>query len=345
MNINLICHFIGDNAEKSDEVTNKQSSVENLPSPEEVVNNSEDSKPKISSNEQNDSSSKDNDDKEVENETIDIIEAETEVDSSEPLKENVILQMTINEQNCAQCVKIKPCKFHMLVDGSMKYLCQKDCVLKYKEDHDDYEIVVKKVIIKEIVGTEHSCLQCTETKICQYEIFKEGTFLCSDSCLQKHKDGEFSNFVIKYRKIFVQEITPSEHVCTCCEETKQTLFQYSVNNQDKYICDNECLSKLQERYPEKYRVKVRKLFRVKEMPRLLNVSVRDINEGPKIVTRTEEAAEAAKLDRDKSFLRKCTNCEEVVNGTEKNLNWETMDFCSEDCLSTFKFPNDEGFSL
>lgn len=321
--------FLGGDSNKPDEASMSNNAEKSIDG-DEVVNDTatDDSKMEI----QGDEPLKEHDDKDVENETIDI--TDTENDVTEPLKENTIKRTTISEQTCAQCSQITLCKFHMLVDGSVKFLCQKTCVLKYKKANDQYDIVVKKMIIKEVVGSEHSCTQCSLTKTCQYEILKEAAFLCDTNCLKKYRaDEEFGNFVIRYRKVFVQEITPSDHQCFYCQETKKSKFQFSAHGEDMYVCDDECLTKLQEEYPDKYRVKVRKLFRVKEMPRLLNVSVRDINIGPKIRTRTEEAAEAAKQDRDKSFNRKCTMCEEIITGDEKNLSWETMDFCNEDCLS------------
>lgn len=38
------------------------------------------------------------------------------------------------------------------------------------------------------------------------------------------------------------------------------------------------------------------------------------------------------FDPDRSFIRKCSQCSSVITGDEKNLSWETMDFCSEECL-------------
>jgi len=38
------------------------------------------------------------------------------------------------------------------------------------------------------------------------------------------------------------------------------------------------------------------------------------------------------IDPDRSFIRKCSQCSTMITGDEKNLSWETMDFCNEECL-------------
>ena len=38
------------------------------------------------------------------------------------------------------------------------------------------------------------------------------------------------------------------------------------------------------------------------------------------------------IDPDRSFIRKCSQCSNMITGDEKNLSWETMDFCNEECL-------------
>lgn len=44
------------------------------------------------------------------------------------------------------------------------------------------------------------------------------------------------------------------------------------------------------------------------------------------------SADAQPIDRS-GFVRKCSQCKSVVkNDDEKILSWETMDFCSEECL-------------
>jgi hypothetical protein len=38
------------------------------------------------------------------------------------------------------------------------------------------------------------------------------------------------------------------------------------------------------------------------------------------------------IDPDSLFIRKCSQCNNVITGDEKNLSWDTMDFCTEECL-------------
>lgn len=41
---------------------------------------------------------------------------------------------------------------------------------------------------------------------------------------------------------------------------------------------------------------------------------------------------------EKTFVRKCSECQaNILDGDEKVLCWETMDFCHEDCLCKYLF--------
>jgi YHS domain-containing protein len=39
---------------------------------------------------------------------------------------------------------------------------------------------------------------------------------------------------------------------------------------------------------------------------------------------------------DRSFIRKCSQSSSIITGDEKNLSWETMDFCNENCLGKYQ---------
>ena len=41
---------------------------------------------------------------------------------------------------------------------------------------------------------------------------------------------------------------------------------------------------------------------------------------------------AKRSSGDRIFVRKCSQCGNMVSGDEKNLSWETMDYCNEECL-------------
>lgn len=50
---------------------------------------------------------------------------------------------------------------------------------------------------------------------------------------------------------------------------------------------------------------------------------------------TQKIAEVRKIITcsEKTFVRKCSECQtNILDGDEKVLCWETMDFCHEDCL-------------
>jgi hypothetical protein len=78
----------------------------------------------------------------------------------------------------------------------------------------------------------------------------------------------------------------------------------------------------------------RRSERVREMPK--QIQVEEEQEVPKIVARSDAEVEAARLDRDESFMRRCAQCFGIVNFSAKSMQWETYDFCDEKCLGQYQ---------
>lgn len=243
-------------------------------------------------------------------------EEEILVDTSVPLKENEIREISgeLTEQSCLNCENTANCLYHLLEEsGEVKYLCAYNCVKEHRDDNlDKYSLTQKKVKIHEIPSLEQLCSKCGENKSCKYRYrVTVSTTITKDP--PAPVEGE------ELPEEPLQPIT----------ETVQTI-------ETKYFCEESCLKEFIGDNTEKYIVKEvkRRSERVREKPKRLQVE--EEQEVPKIVARSDAEVEAARIDRDESFMRRCTQCFLVVNFTNKTMQWETYDFCDEKCLGLYQ---------
>lgn len=219
--------------------------------------------------------------------------------------------------------------------------------------------------IREIVGlhSEHSCLNCENTTKCQYELLEESNetkYLCTSNCVREHREDNPDKYSLTLQKIIVQEVAAEENQCSKCEETKPCKYRFSLkvfavvpreepapaedeerseipkaatetveSTDTKFICDEDCLKALTSDNSEKY--VVRPLADKAPEP---TADVEPEQEIPKIVARSDAEVEAARLDREESFIRKCVQCFKTV--AQNATVWETLDFCTEKCLGIYQ---------
>lgn len=219
--------------------------------------------------------------------------------------------------------------------------------------------------IREVVGlqTEQSCLNCENLTKCQYELLEESDekkYLCTFNCVREHREDNPDKYSLTVKKIYIQEVSAEENQCSNCEETKSCRYRYSVKvfsvvpkeisesaegvegseiadaatetvetTVIKFICEEDCLKALTSQNLEKYIVRP-----IAEKTPETTPEVEQEQEIPKIVARSDAEVEAARLDREQSFIRKCMQCFNSV--AQQAIIWETLDFCNEKCLGLYQ---------
>jgi zinc finger MYM-type protein 2/3/4 len=234
-----------------------------------------------------------------------------------PLKENEIREISDEvtaDQPCLNCENSTKCLYNLLEEsGEIKFLCTFNCVKEHREDNPDkYSFTQKKVKITEIPPAEHPCSKCDKTKSCKYSYrITVSTTVTKDP--PAPVEGE--------------ELP---------EEPSAPIIETVQSTETRYICEETCLKELIGDNTEKYVVKevTRRSGRVREAPKRLQVE--ELQEVPKIVARSDAEVEAARVDRDVSFIRRCAQCFDVVNFNGKTVQWETFDFCNEKCLGAYQ---------
>lgn len=245
------------------------------------------------------------------------------VDQSMPLKENEIrevLDTETAEETCLNCENSTKCLFRVLEEsGEIRYLCSYNCIKDHREDNPEkYTLTQKKVYIYEQSPAENLCCsKCNETKSCKYHyrITVKTTITKDPAPVAEAPEGE--------------EMPPA---------LPETITEVIQSTETKFICEGDtCLQEFIGGNTDKYVLKEikRRSTRVHEAPKLLKSH--DVEqEVPKIIARTDAEVEAAKIDRDESFIRRCAQCCLIVNFNGKTIQWETLDFCNEKCLGQYQ---------
>lgn len=241
---------------------------------------------------------------------------EEEVVESVPLKENEIREITgeLTEQSCLNCENTTRCLYQLLEEsGEIKFLCAYNCVKEHREDNlDKYSLTQKKVLIHEIPSVEQPCAKCAETKSCKYR------------------------YKITVSTTVTKEPPAPAEGEELPEEPPQPITETVQSIETKYLCEDVCLKEFIGDNTDKYVVREvkRRSERAREVPKRLQVE--EEQEVPKIVARSDAEVEAARVDRDDSFIRRCTQCFLTVDFTSKAMQWETYDFCDEKCLGLYQ---------
>ncbi|CAG9112533.1 unnamed protein product [Plutella xylostella] len=289
--------------------------------------------------------SQENGEKETENELDDNAEDEC----SENLIPNTIQEISSCEGTCLQCDKEQSCTYRFRKDGEEKYLCSELCVKEFQESHvGQYTVTHKKYLIEEIVPREMTCSECEETKLCYfyYNYDGEDTNYCSINCLHSMMADEQDKYVFKRRRLTIREMEPKEVECYICKETKKCSYLFERYGEVHYICEVACIKK-ETNNDEFARYMIKKMRPVRKPvapvnPPLLKLKVisnatdKYLDEAYKIQAKTPAMIAAAREERERTFVRVCFQCNLMIKGDDKNLTWETMDFCNEGCLGRYQ---------
>lgn len=300
---------------------------------------------------------------EQENEATTNDQPADEVNTPFQLNNNEIREIDLNllpEKMCIECGTTAKCKYTMLAQpetfgadtdadeatgGEVQYLCDTDCMKKFHTKNESYHVIVRKVSIGFAIDSEQKCVHCDEQKTCKYR-FKSGDayeYLCEDECLEKLRETHPEKYQLNKKRFFVDDVPADEanaqHKCLQCTDEKQCKYTFRQDDEVYYLCAGTCLNLLLTEQPDRFRMK-RQSIRVKTMPLKSEETALPVKAAEprksKIVARTEEQASAASLDRERSFLRHCTNCSKQLLLDERCLQWETMEFCNESCLRTYQ---------
>ncbi|XP_068619525.1 zinc finger MYM-type protein 3 [Battus philenor] len=267
---------------------------------------------------------------------------------------NTIQEISPCTATCAQCKTETSCSYRFNVkEGGENYICGETCVKNYQSEHpNQYTVAHKKYLIEEIVPRIFICSECEEKKICYfyYNFDGEHTTYCSLECLHSMMADERDKYVFKRRRIImVEEITRKTAECMVCNVTKKCQYNMFRYGKLHSICDHNCIKTLNDSENGRYSVRRRQTPRrqaqtntTQTNPPLLKLKVisnatdKYLDEAYKIQAKTPQMIQAAREERDRTFIRSCSQCHLLLNSEEKMLTWETMDFCNEYCLGRYQ---------
>ena len=254
---------------------------------------------------------------EVDSEAADTEIEDTETAEKEPtqLKENEVQEMSgeTTEESCLNCENTTNCLYKVLEEsGEIKFLCTYNCVKEHLEDNPEkYKLKQKKISIQEISPSENSCSQCNETKLCSYNYQQNVTKTVTKEAPEQVEGVETP----EGQQPVTETVTSVQTRFLCKWET--CLKEFIGDNTDKYVV------KELRKPSERARSKLKRLTEEQE-------------EVPKVVARSDTEVEAARIDRDQSFMRRCAQCFDIVDFTIKTIQWETFDFCNDKCLGQYQ---------
>lgn len=254
------------------------------------------------------------------------------------------------EKECIECKTTRLCLYTLMQADEQTYLCEIGCVkLFQKASAKIYTLVVRKVNISHVPDSIQQCAKCTESKTCKFRIRKKDDeafeYFCDEKCLEEFIGRNTEKYIVNRKRYVIDEIneTAEPQKCLQCSETIACRYMFKLDDDCIYLCKDDCLNLLISEQPDRFRVK-RRMVRVRDLPRrgggsATTVSEKDAEPEPpvKIVARTEAEAEAARQDREHSFIRRCSQCFSlIVPDKSRFLQWEVMDFCNEICLGSYQ---------
>ncbi|XP_017092048.2 zinc finger MYM-type protein 3 isoform X1 [Drosophila bipectinata] len=185
-------------------------------------------------------------------------------------------------------------------------------------------------------------------------------FICDSTCCNALLADNPGKFFVRRKKFLVEEVvregsaeradaegetaedddaaSEKTQACLQCKEEKRCKYFIKQDQDCFYICNDDCFNLLNAEEPDKFKLK-RHSIRVRNIG-ATTLQPQQNSPGKRaessVVARTLAEAEAARLDRIESFRRRCADCEAEINVNEKQLIWETMDFCNEVCLGSYQ---------
>lgn len=209
-------------------------------------------------------------------------------------------------------------------------------------------MATKKYLIEEILPKIMSCSECEEKKVCYfyYNFDGEDTNYCSLQCLHSMMADEKEKYVFKRRRVMIEEINPKLEECLVCKETKECPYTMTRYGDVHFVCEQSCIKTLNAEENGRYIIKKKRYPRrpnaTQANPPLLKLKVisnatdKYLDEAYKIQAKTPAMVQAAREERERTFIRRCTQCTLILDVNEKMLTWETMDFCNEICLGRYQ---------
>lgn len=261
----------------------------------------------------------------------------------------VIQEVSPIDGPCVQCVIEQPCSFRFTKDGETLYVCNEPCIKAYQAEFPEkFTVTRKKYIIEEISAKNLLCSECEENKTCYfyYNFDGEDTYYCSLNCLEGMMADEKDKYAFKRVRLTINQIKPKENKCLICDEVKSCGFSLLRYGEQHHLCNHACIKALNSRENGRYNIKKLRLKKKTAPPPpktpmlklkvISNATDKYLDEGYKIQAKTPDMVQAAREERERSFLRRCSQCTLILNMDEKVLTWETMDFCDEICLGRFQ---------
>ncbi|KAM3961206.1 LOW QUALITY PROTEIN: zinc finger protein without children [Aphomia sociella] len=272
-----------------------------------------------------------------------------DIDSLVP---NIIQEISPIDETCVQCHKTdQSCTFRYdTKDNERHYICNEQCIKNFQLEHPgQYTVTHKKYLILEITPKMLSCSECEEKKICYfyYNYDGEDTHYCSLACLDSMMADEKDKYVFNRKKIIVREIDPVDGECFVCNQMKKCSFSVVRYGTHHLICECDCIKTLNNLEHFRYAVKNKRYARktpqqTQSNPPLLKLKVisnatdKYLDEAYKIQAKTPGMVQAAREERERTFIRKCVHCTLILDVDDKIVTWETMDFCDEKCLGRYQ---------
>lgn len=163
---------------------------------------------------------------------------------------------------------------------------------------------------------------------------------------------EKSLYTYKGRRLPIHTIEQIDKRCKVCDRDKLCTYVTTLFEPPEYICDKNCMEKLNANEFSRYIVKPKdpRLVKAKALQKLApkpklsllklkvisNATDKYLDEAYKIKTKTPAMIQAARDERDRTFVRCCQQCSNLLKNDDRNLTWETMDFCSDVCLGRYQ---------
>ncbi|XP_058174326.1 zinc finger MYM-type protein 4 [Anopheles ziemanni] len=286
------------------------------------------------------------------NEEVEADGATSGVPDESPSRENQIRELSTPAlaETCAQCKKESTlCCYTMRKDDTttdaVLYICSFDCVASIRTEFPGkFELIQQRVTIVPILGTNETCVRCSKQMLCKFRYRLEENsykYVCDSKCVEHFTTINSEKYSLSKKRYMIEEKVPplENKKCVHCSDTKSCAFGFVQDDEELFVC-NDCLNLFLTEHPDLFRVNRRRLVRVRNLPKasptLLGTRTTDSAAGMEVVkftARSDEEAEAARLDRETSFLRRCFVCQHsLLTNTEQWLQWETMDFCGIKCL-------------
>ncbi|XP_029725121.2 zinc finger MYM-type protein 4 [Aedes albopictus] len=251
------------------------------------------------------------------------------------------------EQTCLKCDTKKVCEYSLIQeDGEeAKFICSFDCVQSMRtEKPGQYVLIQKRVGIVQIFDCKETCSKCEKETTCKYRYQTGKTggdearykYLCDMKCVEYLTTVNGEKYVLKRKRYLIDEKAEAEEKkCIQCNDVKQCKYFFQQDDDELFVCQEDCLNLLMTEHQDLFRLK-RRSVRVRDLPKRVPTEPEQPQEPAKAVARTEEEAEHARLDREASYMRRCAQCFQLIQLTERTLQWETMDFCNEKCLGVYQ---------